>query len=218
MQNFDPDTGELRIEAASTCGIFKKWNDRLGHFPWHELVDELAARLRPGVLRLGHCFEAIEQDDGGVRVTCLDASTGAKTTVSASVAVGCDGNQSAVRAALLRDGAPHYAGLGVWRGQCDKPGDWDEKYGKNLLTGWARGGQLMLVVKLRDGKRLAWQCMGPWPAERLGELASTRYTDAEATRLADEAKRARCLSVYGVREFFFSLFWCFFFLFSLSFS
>lgn len=60
--------------------------------------------------------------------------------------------------------------------------------------------QLMLVVKLRDGKRLAWQCMGPWPAERLSELASTRYTDAEATRLADEAKRARCLSVYGVRR------------------
>ena len=55
----------------------------------------------------------------------------------------------------------------------------------------------MLVVKLRDGKRLAWQCMGHWPADRLGELASTRYTDAEATRLADEAKRARCLSVYG---------------------
>ena len=60
--------------------------------------------------------------------------------------------------------------------------------------------QLMLVVKLRDGKRLAWQCMGPWPADRLSELASTRYTDAEATRLADEAKRARCLSVYGVRR------------------
>ena len=139
MQNFDPDTEELRIEAESTCGIFKKWNDRLGHFPWHELVDELAARLRPGVLRLGHCFESLEQDESGVRVTCLDAATGEKTTVSAAVAVGCDGNQSSVRAALLRDGAPHYAGLGVWRGQCQKPEGWDEKYGRNLLTGWARG-------------------------------------------------------------------------------
>ena len=142
MQNFDPDTEELRIEAESTCGIFKKWNDRLGHFPWHELVDELAARLRPGVLRLGHCFESLEQDESGVRVTCLDAATGEKTTVSAAVAVGCDGNQSSVRAALLRDGAPHYAGLGVWRGQCQKPEGWDEKYGRNLLTGWARGGQV----------------------------------------------------------------------------
>ena len=60
--------------------------------------------------------------------------------------------------------------------------------------------KLMLVVKLRDGQRLAWQCMGPWPADRLSELASTRYTDSEATRLADEAKRVRCLSVYGVRR------------------
>lgn len=60
----------------------------------------------------------------------------------------------------------------------------------------------MLVVKLRDGKRLAWQCMGPWPAERLNELASTRYTDSEKTMIADEAKRARCLSVYGVRRDF----------------
>ena len=154
MQNFDPDSGELRIEVASTCGIFKKWNDRLGHFPWHELVDDLAARLRPGVLRLGHCFEALEQDAGGVRVTCLDAATGARTTVSAAVAVGCDGNQSAVRAALLGDGAPHYAGLGVWRGQCDKPAGWDEKYGKNLLTGWARGGQVgLLTLKSRGRER-----------------------------------------------------------------
>jgi len=249
MENFDPTTGELRIRADSTSGIFKKWNDRLGHFPWHELVDDLAARLRPGVLRLGHCFESLEQDGQRVRVTCLDGATGERVTVSSAVAVGCDGNQSAVRAALLGDGPPHYAGLGVWRGQCAKPAGWDEKYGKNLLTGWARGGQvrscfwsrererereekekrkretatvtaternlkeleqkkpknssmkkLMLVVKLRDGQRLAWQCMGPWPADRLSELASTRYTDSEATRLADEAKRVRCLSVYGVRR------------------
>ena len=139
MENFDPTTGELRIRADSTSGIFKKWNDRLGHFPWHELVDDLAARLRPGVLRLGHCFESLEQDGERVRVTCLDGATGERVTVSSAVAVGCDGNQSAVRAALLGDGPPHYAGLGVWRGQCAKPAGWDEKYGKNLLTGWARG-------------------------------------------------------------------------------
>ena len=72
----------------------------------------------------------------------------------AAVAVGCDGNQSAVRAALLGDGAPHYAGLGVWRGQCDKPAGWDEKYGKNLLTGWARGGQVgLLTLKSRGRER-----------------------------------------------------------------
>lgn len=142
MENFDPDTGELRIRADSTTGIFKQWNDRLGHFPWHELVDELAVRLRPGVLRLGHCFDSFEQDESGVRVTCRDAESGGKVTFSAAIAVGCDGNQSAVRAGLLKDGPPHYAGLGVWRGQCDKPGDWDYKYGKNLLTGWARGGQV----------------------------------------------------------------------------
>ena len=100
MENFDPDTGELRIRSESTTAIFKKHNERLGHFPWHELVDELAAKLQPGVLRLGHCFESLEQDGDGVRVTSLDASTGEKVTISSSVAVGCDGNQSAVRAAL----------------------------------------------------------------------------------------------------------------------
>jgi len=132
------DTGELRIRSDSTTGIFKKWNDRLGHFPWHELVDDLAARLGqsdPRALRLGHCFEGLEQDESGVRVTCLDAATGERATVCAAVAVGCDGNQSAVRSALLGDGAPHYAGLGVWRGQCGKPAGWDEVRGRGERGG-----------------------------------------------------------------------------------
>ena len=202
---YDPATLEKTLERPSAKGIFEQWCKNLGHFPWHELVGELAAGLPDGVLRLGHAVESVT--DGGdavvIRSTLPD---GSPSTLTASLAVGCDGNQSSVREAATGDGSPpHYAGLGVWRGQCPAPKDWGAKH-RHLLTGFARAGQLFLVVDLSrelgpDGARkpgwLAWQAMGPWPEARLAELKSRRYTDSAATTSGDESKRARCLEVYA---------------------
>ena len=151
-------------------------------------------------------MDTVLDDDaaGCVRITSTLA-TGGSETVTARVAVGCDGNQSTFRAAATGDASPpHFLNLAVWRGQCDAPADWPHH--GNLLTGFARAGQLFLVVDLsralgpdgvRAPGRLAWQAMGPWPADRLGELKSRRYTDAESSFTDDDAKRARCLEVYA---------------------
>ena len=209
VRQYDPaDPSKLLLDRPSAIGIFEQWlkGQKLGHFPWHELTDALASGLAPGVVRLGRLVESVVDDDGAgcVRVTST-LPTGASETVTARVAVGCDGNQSIFRAAATGDASPpHFLNLAVWRGQCDAPSDWPHH--ANLLTGFARAGQLFLVVDLsrtvgEDGVRapgrLAWQAMGPWPADRLGELKSRRYTDADASFAADDAKRARCLEVYA---------------------
>lgn len=213
VRQYDPASPDTcLLDRPSATGIFSQWCKRVGHFPWHELVDTLADGLAPGVLRLGHAVDAIVDGDpagadenGAVAITCA-LPDGTSTTLTARIAVGCDGNQSAVRAAATGDGSPpNFLNMAVWRGQLAAPDDW--AHHANLLTGWARPGQLFLVVDLqRDigpdgvrarGGRLAWQAMAPWPVERLGELKSSRYTDAAATHAADVAKRDRALAAYA---------------------
>jgi len=162
-------------------------------------VREAADRLPVGVLRLDHSFVDYEEDGGGVTVHARPRAAGTEhhPPLRASILIGADGNLSGVRAGLLGDGPPTYSGLAVWRGQCPTPPDWPAEYEPNLLTGWGKGQFIMLVVKLEGGARLAWQCFAPWPAGRLGELASARVTDGAATASPDEAKRARCLEAHA---------------------
>jgi salicylate hydroxylase len=212
---FHADTGAVNLEFPSTRGIWEGLSRNVGHYPWFRIVAECAARLPAGVLRLDHAFDGYEEGTGGVTVRTRSRAGGAHPPLRAGVLVGADGNMSGVRAQLLGDGPPHYTGLAVWRGQCPAPPDWP--HGDKLLTGWGKGRFIMLVVKLggsRDNEgegvdgatagpestptgMLAWQCFAPWPEARLGELASARVTDPDATAAADEAKRARCLEAHA---------------------
>jgi 2-polyprenyl-6-methoxyphenol hydroxylase-like FAD-dependent oxidoreductase len=206
------DPEKVNVSFPSAAGIWAGLSRNTGHYPWSRIVAECAARLPAGVLRLDHSFDGYEEDATGLTVRTRSRATGTPhPPLRAAVLVGADGNQSGVRAQLLGDGPPTYTGLAVWRGQCPVPAGWP--HGDKLLTGWGKGKFITLVVKLGgvrgDGDNggngvessptgvLAWQCFAPWPETRLGELASTRVTDPDATARADEAKRARCLEAHA---------------------
>lgn len=72
-----------------------------------------AALLRPvrDVVRTGASVTSFAQDDEGVRITLADG-----TTAEGDLLVGADGLHSAVRAGLLGDAPPVYAGYTSWRG------------------------------------------------------------------------------------------------------
>jgi 2-polyprenyl-6-methoxyphenol hydroxylase-like FAD-dependent oxidoreductase len=72
----------------------------------------LSECVDPGVVRTGACVTAIEQTEAGVRVR-ID---GDPTPVSGDLLVGADGLNSVVRAHVLGDGPPRYAGETIFRG------------------------------------------------------------------------------------------------------
>ncbi|MFW6187630.1 MAG: FAD-dependent monooxygenase, partial [Actinomycetota bacterium] len=77
----------------------------------HEL---LVDRLPPDALRLGAAVGGIEQDAGGVVARLADGRA-----LRAEALVGADGIGSTVRAHVLGDGPPCYAGYTAWRGVVD---------------------------------------------------------------------------------------------------
>jgi len=79
-----------------------------------------AFRSRAGADRLltnRHCI-GVEQDEAGVTVTFSDGPGGAaRSSVSGSVVIACDGINSAVRKQFYPDeGEPRYSGVNMWRG------------------------------------------------------------------------------------------------------
>lgn len=77
----------------------------------------LAECVDPAVVRTGACVTTIEQNGAGVRV----GIEGDRTTVSGELLVGADGLNSVVRAHVLGDGPPRYAGETIFRGVVDGP-------------------------------------------------------------------------------------------------
>jgi 2-polyprenyl-6-methoxyphenol hydroxylase-like FAD-dependent oxidoreductase len=75
-----------------------------------DLHAALCAPLDVGVVRLDVAVDVVEQDSAGVRVRRADGGVH-----RADVAIGADGLNSAVRAAVLSDGPPRYSGLTAWR-------------------------------------------------------------------------------------------------------
>ncbi len=76
------------------------------------LHSALSKCVDPGVVRTGACVSAIEQTEAGVRV-CVD---GDPMSISGDLLVGADGLNSVVRAHVLGDGPPRYAGETIFRG------------------------------------------------------------------------------------------------------
>jgi 5-methylphenazine-1-carboxylate 1-monooxygenase len=82
------------------------------------LLDAFRARAGADRLRTSHHCTAVEQDGTGVTVHFSDGPGGAnRTTVRGSVAIACDGINSAIRKQFFpEEGEPRYSGVNMWRG------------------------------------------------------------------------------------------------------
>ena len=82
------------------------------------LRDAFVARAGAGRLVTNHHCLAVEQDETGVSAIFSDGPGGAnRSTMRGSVAIACDGINSAVRKQLFPDeGEPRYSGVNMWRG------------------------------------------------------------------------------------------------------
>ncbi|WP_322065737.1 FAD binding domain-containing protein [Burkholderia ubonensis] len=82
---------------------------------WNVIYTALKRALPAGVVQAGESFERLEQD--GNRVIARFASGRVE---QADLLVGADGGRSSVRAQLLPDARPGYAGYVAWRGLVDE--------------------------------------------------------------------------------------------------
>lgn len=81
------------------------------------LQEVLLQALGPEPLTLGARVESFRDEAEGVFARLSDG-----TEVRGDLLVGADGLRSTVRARLLNDGEPRYAGYTSWRGVCEVPG------------------------------------------------------------------------------------------------
>jgi len=91
----------------------------------------LMAAAGEGRLALGHAATGYEEDEGGVTLRLEGGGA-----VRGAALVGADGLRSAVRAAMLGDGEPRYAGYTSWRGVCRAPASVSED---TVSETWGRG-------------------------------------------------------------------------------
>jgi 2-polyprenyl-6-methoxyphenol hydroxylase-like FAD-dependent oxidoreductase len=117
------------------------------------LQEVLQKALGPEPLTLGTQVMGFREEPERVTAQLSDG-----TEVSGDLLVGADGLHSTVRAQLLNDGEPRYAGYSSWRGVCDVPGISDastsETWGQGLRFG---------VVPLGQG-RTYWFATANTPA------------------------------------------------------
>ncbi|AIO37633.1 FAD binding domain protein [Burkholderia cenocepacia] len=82
---------------------------------WNVVYTALKRALPAGIVHAGDAFERLEQD--GEHVVAHFASG---RTETADLLIGADGGRSTVRAQLLPDARPTYAGYVAWRGLVDE--------------------------------------------------------------------------------------------------
>jgi 2-polyprenyl-6-methoxyphenol hydroxylase-like FAD-dependent oxidoreductase len=155
--------------------------------PWYKVQKTLLDFLPAGTLELGHSLQQVDVAPGGVTLQFQG-----KPEVQAKLVIGADGNQSAVRRALLGD-RPQFSNTAVWRGQTAVPADWPYQ---DRLHSWFVGrdlGHMMHLVQLGDGY-VAWTVSMPWDTERVSELGSGRYIESSP---GAGSKLDRCLASAG---------------------
>ncbi|KAL4447957.1 hypothetical protein ABPG75_005176 [Micractinium tetrahymenae] len=170
-RSFSP-AGEL-VSSSEDGGLVTKIGVKgeLLLLPWYALQAELAATLPDGVLHTGHKFLRYEEGADGV-VAVFETPEGTHR-LQASLLIGCDGEQSAVREQLVGDGPPQFLGRAVWRAVRPRPADWPVEKG---FVGWGGLGQPSCLTHTigEDGGMLSWQAFAPWPADRLDEIGGGR--------------------------------------------
>jgi salicylate hydroxylase len=128
---------------------------------WSRLQSILASALPPGVIRLNHRCERIEQSEGGVTVYFDNGEE-----ASSDALIGADGINSAVRQALIGDGPPAYAGRMSWRALIRYPH-------KDLIPNGSTGftspdGKNMMLFDMGEGCT-CWSAGAITPGGRLSE-------------------------------------------------
>lgn len=111
-----------------------------------DLQSALLSALPEGAVRFGARFVSFAQVGAGVTARFADGRE-----EKGDLLVGADGLRSNVRAALLDDGPPRYAGLTAWRGVAPSDGFAPEGAGLEL---WGRGSEV--GVMSIGGGRAYW--------------------------------------------------------------
>src|SRR5262245_28455738 len=122
-----------------------------------DLQRALCDRLPPGTVAFG--APLLRYEDAGARVRAYFEG---HPPADADLLVGADGVASAVRAQLLGDGEPRYAGYTCWRGITATPPDWRGPSGEF----WGAGDRFG-VVPIGSG-RLYWFAVVTAPARASG--------------------------------------------------
>jgi 2-polyprenyl-6-methoxyphenol hydroxylase-like FAD-dependent oxidoreductase len=157
------DGALLAAGRSLASGRLLRWDGRrLVSFPAEQVyrrVGAPAVGLHRGTLqrlllqavdgegpRLGRTLVGYETGRDGVTLRFAGGGT-----ASGPVLVGADGLNSAVRAQLLGDGAPVYAGYTAWRGVARESEDWSIEASSES---WGRGRRFGMVPI--DGGRIYW--------------------------------------------------------------
>jgi salicylate hydroxylase len=114
-----------------------------------DLHSALAAALEetaPGTIRLGCRVTAMDEIDGGVRLTLSDGDT-----LFGRAVIGADGVHSTLRKHIFNDDAPEYTGCMAWRGlaRADKL---PERLRSPVGTNWIGPGAHVIQYPVRRGE------------------------------------------------------------------
>ncbi|KVC59073.1 FAD binding domain-containing protein [Burkholderia stagnalis] len=104
-----------RIYLDAHDGIVQRLRSPQTQTAWNVIYTALKRALPAGIVHAGESFERFEQ--GGDRVIARFASGRVE---QADLLVGADGGRSNVRAQLVPDARPAYAGYVAWRGLVDE--------------------------------------------------------------------------------------------------
>jgi 2-polyprenyl-6-methoxyphenol hydroxylase-like FAD-dependent oxidoreductase len=200
-----PEIQSLAIENAESCFfnrfgqlLYKEPRGKFAGYAYPELGIHRGrlhmALYRAALAALGaerivtnrHCI-AIEQSDSGVSVKLRETSTGKMLdAITAEVAIGCDGINSAVRKQFYPDEQVAFAGINTWRGVTRR---------KPILTGRS----YMRIGSIRTGKIVVYPIIDDIDAEGnqlINWMAEIQTNNVEKNDWNKTGKREDFLPIY----------------------
>ncbi|MSQ18476.1 MAG: flavin-dependent oxidoreductase [Betaproteobacteria bacterium] len=177
--------GKVAVEPEWRCYynhhgqlIHRELTGRFAGYQWshysvhrgdlHEiLLQAVQDRLGPDVVHMGHRFTKVVEDDGGVTLHWADPHGEPLPPTTATIAIGCDGVNSAVRRQFHpNEGRLAFGGINMWRGSSVYRPILDGK--SVILAGSMKYGKLVIypMRNYPDGRQLI-----NWNVEVKSEVA-----------------------------------------------